>query len=100
MPKSQILKATVIATAATSLFLAMIPGSCAKGCWLWQSHIDSAGAKIKESVDIQFTGKTQTNSASWVKGTVHVKAPAEVVWKAVHESRKKDPDLAYSRVLE
>ena len=29
-----------------------------------------------------------------------VKAPAEIVWKEIHESRKKDPDLAYSRVLE
>jgi hypothetical protein len=100
MPKSQILRATVIATTVTAVSLATIPGSCAKGCWFWQSNIDSAGNKQKESVDIQFTGKTKTNPTSWVKGTIHVKAPAEVVWRAVHESRKKDPDLAYSRVLE
>lgn len=29
-----------------------------------------------------------------------IKAPPKTVWETVHEERKKDPDLAYSKVLE
>lgn len=34
-----------------------------------------------------------------VKATITIKAPPEVVWEAVHEQRKSDPELAYSKVL-
>ncbi|CAN5229419.1 hypothetical protein BH11CYA1_BH11CYA1_28890 [soil metagenome] len=34
-----------------------------------------------------------------VKASVHIDAPKEVVWQAVHEERKHDPDLAYSKVI-
>lgn len=36
----------------------------------------------------------------WVTGKVTIKAPVSTVWYSVHEERKKDPDLAYSKVLE
>ena len=34
-----------------------------------------------------------------VKASITIKAPPEVVWDAVHEQRKSDPELAYSKVL-
>jgi hypothetical protein len=36
----------------------------------------------------------------WVKGHVLINAPASVVWYSVHEERKADPDIAYSKILE
>ncbi len=35
----------------------------------------------------------------WVKASIDIKAPREVVWQAVHEERKHDPDLAYSKII-
>jgi len=40
------------------------------------------------------------NGNTWVKARVLVKAPPEVVWYSVHEERKHDPDLAYSKIIE
>lgn len=40
------------------------------------------------------TGKT------WFKASVIVDAPADLVWQSVHEERRHDPDLAYSKILE
>lgn len=36
----------------------------------------------------------------FVESKVLIKAPPEVVWYSVHEERKHDPDLSYSKVLE
>lgn len=35
-----------------------------------------------------------------VQAKVLIKAPPEVVWESIHKERSKDPDLAYSKVLE
>ncbi len=35
-----------------------------------------------------------------VRGCIEIKAPAPVVWEAVHKERASDPDLAYSKVVE
>lgn len=34
-----------------------------------------------------------------VRASITIKAPPDVVWDAVHEQRKSDPELAYSKVL-
>jgi ribosome-associated toxin RatA of RatAB toxin-antitoxin module len=36
----------------------------------------------------------------WHSAKILIKAPPKTVWETVHEERKKDPDLAYSKVLE
>jgi hypothetical protein len=41
----------------------------------------------------------EKGKSSWVRATIEIKAPREVVWEAVHEERKHDPDLAYSKVI-
>lgn len=36
----------------------------------------------------------------WARAKVLIKAPAGTVWNTVHEERKHDPDIAYSKLLE
>jgi hypothetical protein len=35
-----------------------------------------------------------------VRGHIVIKAPARIVWEAVHKERATDPDLSYSKVIE
>lgn len=39
------------------------------------------------------------NGHRWTRARILVQAPVAVVWDTVHEERKRDPDLAYSKVL-
>lgn len=34
------------------------------------------------------------------RGQIEIKAPARIVWEAVHKERAEDPDLSYSKVVE
>lgn len=34
-----------------------------------------------------------------IKASICIDAPREVVWQAVHDERKHDPDLAYSKII-
>lgn len=45
-------------------------------------------------------GTLQKNGHNRIRARVHISAPPQVVWETVHEERKTDPDLAYSKVLE
>lgn len=38
--------------------------------------------------------------ATWCTARTTIKAPPEIVWRAVHDERQNDPDIAYSKVLE
>jgi len=40
------------------------------------------------------------SKVQWVSDTVLIKAPCDQVWRTIHEERTKDPDLAYSKVIE
>jgi hypothetical protein len=42
----------------------------------------------------------QTCEMGWAKAKILIKAPADTVWYTVHEERKHDPDIAYSKLLE
>lgn len=41
----------------------------------------------------------QPNGHRWIKARILIRASSHVVWETVHEERKKDPDLSYSKVL-
>lgn len=43
--------------------------------------------------------KCVNKDENWVRAAVEINAPANVVWEAVHEERKNDPDLAYSKLI-
>lgn len=45
-------------------------------------------------------GMLEKNGHKRIRARVHISAPPQVVWETVHEERKTDPDLAYSKVLE
>lgn len=36
---------------------------------------------------------------NWVQAKIVIDAPPNIVWDTVHDERKKDPDLAYSKIL-
>jgi ribosome-associated toxin RatA of RatAB toxin-antitoxin module len=38
--------------------------------------------------------------ATWCTARTPIKAPPEIVWRAVHDERQNDPDISYSKVLE
>ncbi|HEY9680943.1 MAG TPA: SRPBCC family protein [Oculatellaceae cyanobacterium] len=44
--------------------------------------------------------KSSGKGATWCTARTKIKAPPEVVWRAVHEERQNDPDIAYSKVIE
>ncbi len=44
-------------------------------------------------------GTPSKEKPQWVKASIEIKAPREVVWQAVHDERKHDPDLAYSKIV-
>ncbi len=46
------------------------------------------------------TSEKRDGNKTWVTGKTVINAPPELVWTTVHEERKNDPDLAYSKVLE
>jgi hypothetical protein len=93
----------VLLASTLTTFLCSVPidGAAAKTWWFGQSDQKPEVAKpCTSTVKIDFGAKSKTNPSSWVRGTIRVQAPPEIVWYSVHETRKKDPDLAYSKVLE
>jgi len=45
------------------------------------------------------TNEKKASGRRWVKARILINARPDVVWHAVHEERKSDPDLAYSKVI-
>ncbi len=56
----------------------------------------AAAPPVQAEVPVQ---KNLNSGKPRVKASITIKAPPEVVWDAVHEQRKSDPELAYSKVL-
>lgn len=44
--------------------------------------------------------QAKPNGRRWVTAKIKINARPHEVWDAVHEERKSDPDLAYSKILE
>lgn len=45
------------------------------------------------------SGATQESKRPGAAAHILINAPAHLVWQAIHEQRKTDPDLAYSKVI-
>lgn len=60
------------------------------------------GNNKSEDKAAEATVKTEKRAGDkvWHSAKILIKAPPKTVWETVHEERKKDPDLAYSKVLE
>jgi hypothetical protein len=57
----------------------------------------SATSEAEESSQL---GAESNCKLGWARGKISIKAPADTVWYTVHEERKHDPDIAYSKLLE
>lgn len=61
----------------------------------------TASEKTKLKAGNVVVGTIAKNSGRrWVAAKIHIKASPSAVWEAIHEERKTDPDIAYSKVLE
>jgi Polyketide cyclase / dehydrase and lipid transport len=56
--------------------------------------------KLLEEGQVIVSGEDKANGHHWVKAKILINASPHVVWETVHDERRKDPDLAYSKVLE
>jgi hypothetical protein len=88
--------ATLIKVAlALSFAMLVTPGADARSadntCPNGQKHVDSEKAQVST--------EQKANGHRWLKAKILIKANPHVVWETVHEERRKDPDLAYSKVL-
>ncbi|HEY9677437.1 MAG TPA: SRPBCC family protein [Drouetiella sp.] len=94
--KSTKIRVTIFATAAIVLsVLTQTSASAFKfGQKAGEEAKNSESAKMVDVVDKPAAEKPR------VKAKVLIKAPPEVVWYSVHEERKHDPDIAYSKVIE
>ncbi len=69
---------------------------------LW-GYADSAclAKKPKDSeLAKEANNQEKVEGHGWVKGRIVIQAPTNTVWYSVHEERKSDPDMAYSKILE
>ena len=82
---------TISATIALALFLSTATSVEAKS-----SH-GAEAAKAAQTVKVK---SFKRDNKTFVTGRTVIKAPVEIVWTTVHEERKNDPDLEYSKVLE
>jgi hypothetical protein len=58
------------------------------------------GAKAEEAPKLLDVPDKPASEKKRIASKILIKAPPEVVWYSVHEERKHDPDIAYSKVLE
>lgn len=74
----------LITTAALAIAFACVAPPCLA---------DPSGEKAVVSTE------QQPNGHKWVKAKILINASPHIVWATIHEERKKDPDLAYSKLL-
>lgn len=87
-------RATLCNTIVAALAITYLTSSPAEARDLL--HGCSKGKAEEVSVSSEKRG---TTGKTFVTGRTLIKAPAAVVWDTVHEERKHDPDLAYSKIL-
>lgn len=65
-------------------------------------HVSTQSVQAKSKVKTSTTQVSyikDQDKKNWVQAKVIIDAPPNIVWDTVHDERKKDPDLAYSKVL-
>lgn len=90
IPGVKLKKAALALTLAT-LFVPCMTAEAADG-----NKTNCQKTTRKEAV---ISTEQQSNGHRWVKAKLLIKANPHIVWETVHEERKRDPDLEYSKVL-
>jgi len=62
-----------------------------------KSSAEKSEAKMEEATT---KSEKRADEKTWNSAKILIKAPPKMVWDSVHEERKHDPDLAYSKILE
>jgi hypothetical protein len=60
---------------------------------------NKSNCQKKTQTEATVSTEQKANGHKWVKAKILINASPHVVWETVHEERKKDPDLAYSKIL-
>ncbi len=82
---------------ATTLFLTAATMSLPA---MAKSKTDSLSTRPLELESAPPKLPVNKNKEQWVTSSVLIQAPLDQVWRTIHEERLKDPDLAYSKVIE
>ena len=82
------------AVLALSLAVYMTPSALA-----WGGDSKKNEQAVSQDPSATVSAEKQLNGHNWMKARVLIKASPHVVWETVHEERKHDPDLAYSKIL-
>jgi hypothetical protein len=87
---------TKVALALSFVFL-VSPGANARPLDGTKPHHE--GQRQLDQGKAVVSTEQKPNGHRWVKAKILIKACPHVVWDTVHEERKKDPDMAYSKIL-
>lgn len=60
----------------------------------------SSNKKCEDKKEEAIVKTEKRDDKTWHSAKILIKAPPKLVWETVHEERKNDPDLAYSKILE
>lgn len=86
---------TLLSIASTLIFAASITGPLSQPAFAEETNYSGQFLKGKAEVTANPKGGKR-----YLVARVLVNASPESVWKSIHEERHKDPDLAYSKVIE
>ncbi len=93
--RSAKIRVTVYTTTALVLLMGLTaPGQAFKFPGQKTSAPTSESANMIDAVEKPASEKHR------VQSKILIKAPLDVVWYSVHEERKHDPDIAYSKIIE
>jgi ribosome-associated toxin RatA of RatAB toxin-antitoxin module len=96
--RSAKIRATVLLSAVLLLSLSVqTPGQAFKFPGQKADTKETSASEAPKLVDVVDKPASEKQR---VQSKILIKAPPEVVWFSVHEERKHDPDIAYSKVLE
>ncbi|CAN5591540.1 hypothetical protein BH10CYA1_BH10CYA1_10350 [soil metagenome] len=98
LSRSAKIRVTVIASAVLLLSLSVQPpGQAFKFPGQKASAKETSASEAPKLLDVVDKPASEKQR---VQSKILIKAPPEVVWFSVHEERKHDPDIAYSKVIE
>lgn len=89
------LPGVILKRVALALSLAYLLSPCMPA----QADGHKKDCQKKTHTEAVISSEQRPNGHKWVKAKILINASPHVVWETVHEERKKDPDLAYSKIL-
>ena len=99
--KQAVLMAALAIMVAAPVFASSTENACDEAKKGEPSLVISEADKAKlDKGQVVIGTQSKPNGRRWVTAKIRIAAHPNEVWNAVHEERKTDPDLAYSKVVE